>query len=178
MLSELRQLYPNDRSGGGTLALLASLYRQTGDVEKEAEALSTLANLNDRALEAYDRLIELASLKQDWPTVYENASRYLAVQPMIPFGHEQLAKSAEELDKPADLATSLTALLEMKPVDPAAVHFRISQAHDQSGDAKQAKRHVLMALEYAPRYREAQQMLLKLAAGTQDETVAAGGQDE
>ena len=67
--------------------------------------------------------------------------------------------SAEELDQPKDLALSLTALLEMDPVDPAAVHYRISQAHEQSGDGTRAKRHVLMALEYAPRYREAQKML-------------------
>ena len=165
LLTRTRKLYPEDRDGNGTYALLGLLYKKTGDKEKEAEALLKLASLNDRTLEAYERLIELETENEDWSKVHGNAERYLAVQPMIPFGHEQLAKSAEELNKPADLARSLTALLEMDPVDPAALHYRISQAHDESGEGEKAKRHVLMALEFAPRYRDAQRMLLKLAGG-------------
>ena len=165
LLNKLKALHPSDRDGGGVYALLGLLYRKSEDKDKELEALSKLASLNDRALEAYQRLIELETENENWPKVHENAERYLAVQPMIPFGHEQLAQSAEVLDKPKDLARSLTALLEMDPVDPAEVHYRISQAHDESGAAEKAKRHVLMALEYAPRYRDAQRMLLKLAGG-------------
>jgi len=165
LLNKLRKLHPQDRDGSGTYALLGLLYNKTGDKAKEADALSKLASLNDRALEAYQRLIELETENENWSTVHENAERYLSVQPMIPFGHEQLVKSAEELNKPADLARSLTALLEMDPVDPAALHYRISQAHDKSGETEKATRHVLMALEYAPRYRDAQRMLLKLAGG-------------
>jgi hypothetical protein len=51
----------------------------------------------------------------------------------------------------------------MRPPDPAEVHFRLARLLDASGDPA-ARRHVLKSLEAAPRYRAAQQLLLKLAA--------------
>ena len=161
-LLELRELYPEDREGAGTLALLGSLYRQTEDADKELEVLSELARLNDRALEVYARLIVLHEAKQDWDGVRENALRYLSVQPVLPYGHEQLGRAAEELGKSDELATSLAAMLEMDPIDPADIHYKIAKAYQQDGSFAQAKRHVLMALEYAPRYRDAQKLLLML----------------
>lgn len=167
-LDKLRELHPNDREGSGVLALLAMLHKKRGDTDKEIEALESLASLNDRALEAYARLMELKTESEDWEAVRENANRYLSVQPMLPFGHEKLASAAEQLDKPDDLAKSLSALLEMDPVDPAEAHYRISLAHEKNGALEKAKRHVLMALEYAPRYRDAQRQLLKIAGGEKE----------
>lgn len=161
-LLRLRKLHPEDREGTGTLALLALLYRKTQDIPKEAEALSELARLNDRALQVYARLVELKAADGDWDGVRENAKRYLSVQPMIPFGYEQLGKAADELERHDELAASLSALLEMDPIDPAGVHFRIAKAYRENGDPSKAKRHVLMALEHAPRYRDAQRFLLSL----------------
>lgn len=162
VLLQLQELHPEDREGSGTLALLGRLYRQTGQTEKELAALSQLARLNDRALEVYARLASLHSAAGNWNGVYEAASRFLAVQPMLPFGHEQIGLAAEQLGRPTDLAASLSALLEMNPVDPAELHYRIAKARDEAGEQDVARRQVLMALEYAPRYREAQRLLLNL----------------
>jgi tetratricopeptide (TPR) repeat protein len=161
-LLHLRAIYPEDRSVDGTLALLASLYRQTGRPEQEMEVLAELTRLNDRAVNAYIRLAELQIDKEDWAGVRVNAKRLLAVNPLLPSGHELLAKSAERLDKHDEVATALTALLEMSPIDPAGVHYRIASAHQRSGSFDRSKRHVLMALEQAPRYRDAQRLLLQL----------------
>lgn len=161
-LLELRNLHPEDREGGGGLALLGVLYRKTNQQDKEKEVLSKLARLNDRALDVYLRLIELAVAEGDWSAVRENSLRYLAVQPILPTGHEWLAESAEELARPDELASSLSSLLEMDPVDPAELHFRAAKAYQQSGKFALAKRQVLKALEQAPRYRDAQRLLLDL----------------
>ena len=169
ILLKLRRLHPEDREGTGTYGLLGLLYRKTEDKTKEIDALSELARLNDRALETYARLADLHEEQGDWGSVRENAKRYLSVQPILPFGHEQLGKSAEELGESGELASSLTALLEMDPIDPAEVHFRIAKAHQDSGNAGKAKRHVLMALEHAPRYRDAQALLLSLVEGGSNE---------
>ncbi len=174
VLLELRQLHPDDRDGSGTLALLGLLYRKTEQPEKELEALSELARLSDRGLEVYARLIELHQANGDWESVRENAARYLSVQPILPFGHEWLGKAAEQLGRPDELAQSLTALLEMDPVDPAEVHFQIAKAHQESGNRRDARRQVLMALEYAPRYREAQRLLLTLVKGDGQDATGNG----
>lgn len=168
-LLELRKLHPEDRNGGGSLALLGLVYRKTKQVEREKEVLSELARLNDRALDAYLRLIELCAAEEDWEVVRENALRYLAVQPMLPTGHQWLAAAAEKLDRHHELAAALSSLLEMEPVDPAELHYRVARALQQSGDFVPAKRQVLKALEHAPRYRDAQRLLLELV-GTDAES--------
>ncbi len=161
-LLDVKKRYPNDRQANGSLALLAMLYKEKGDEEKELAVLNEFAQLNDRALGAYQRLAETQLEAERWSEARKNALRYLSVQPMNSVGHELLAKSAEQLDKADDVADALYALLEMKPVDPAEAHFRLAKALEKSGNRESAKRQVLMALEQAPRYRGAQEFLLKM----------------
>ena len=54
-------------------------------------------------------------------------------------------------------------LLAMKPHDQAAVHFQIASAYFQLENFDQTRTHLLKALDIAPRYRDAQRLLLKLA---------------
>ena len=164
VLAPIRERFPQDRQRGGVLAMLARVYREQGQSSKEREVLKSLVVLNDRAIEAYARLAELAQESGDWKTVRDNAQRYIAVQPLLPKGHELLATAAKQLDDQVLVARALTATLEMDPVDPAGTHFEIAQAHHLSGEVPLAKRHVLMALEHAPRYRAAQRLLLRLVA--------------
>ena len=49
----------------------------------------------------------------------------------------------------------------MEPADPAEVHYRLARLLHEAGDAS-AKRHVLMALEEAPRFQQALELLLKM----------------
>jgi tetratricopeptide (TPR) repeat protein len=60
-----------------------------------------------------------------------------------------------------DAIKGLNAWLLMDPDDPAEAHYRLAKLLDARGDP-QAKFHLLAALEAAPRYREAQRLLLKI----------------
>ena len=160
----LRKLHPEDREPAGTLPLLASVYRRQERHEKEKETLAEFARLNDRALDAYARLCELQQQDGQWDAAYLNARRYLAVNPLLPRGHELLATAAEHLELHGEIAKALVATLEMHPVDPAGVHYRIATSYHRDGNKPLAKRHVLMALEHAPRYRDAQRLLLQVVA--------------
>ena len=50
----------------------------------------------------------------------------------------------------------------MNPIDPADLNYRLSLQLYKVGDKAKALRHVLMALEEAPRYRLAHRLLLKI----------------
>jgi uncharacterized protein HemY len=52
-------------------------------------------------------------------------------------------------------------LLSLDPSDPEEAHFRVAKLLRQTGEPG-AKRHVLQALEEAPRYREALRLLLDI----------------
>jgi DNA-binding SARP family transcriptional activator len=106
--------------------------------------------------------MELAAGEDDWPAVSMSAERLLAVNPLLPVGHEMLARSAAELGRADEVVEPLAALAQMDPIDPADVHFRLAEAYYELGNRDQARREVLKALEEAPRFREAQKLLLNL----------------
>ena len=50
----------------------------------------------------------------------------------------------------------------MKPNDMADAQFRLAKAYLAAGDKAASRQHLLYALEIAPHYREAQQLLLEV----------------
>ena len=128
---------------------------------QERATLTKLAALDADSVDAYQRLMEMAAATKDWPVVAENARRYLAVNPLVPQPHRWLARASEELKQPLEAITAYQTVLLLDPADPAEVHFRLAKLFTPT-DAKAAKDHVVRALEEAPRFREAHELLLKL----------------
>ena len=54
------------------------------------------------------------------------------------------------------------ALLAMNPHDMAGTHYRLATAFLELEDQAGTREHLLYALEIAPHYREAQQLLLEI----------------
>jgi tetratricopeptide (TPR) repeat protein len=162
LLEQVHAAYPQDTAADGAARMLAQVYRQLEDTAAERRVLETLAQYDSDALDAYRRLIELAEAEGNWSQVRDYAQRIIAVNPLITAAQEQLAAAAQQLNDPRALIDAQAALLESDPADPALGYFRLALAQEQLGDLSQAKRYVLMALEEAPRYREAQRMLLRL----------------
>ena len=54
------------------------------------------------------------------------------------------------------------ALMAMRPHDMAGAHYRLATAHMALEDRARTREHLLYALEIAPHYREAQQLLLEI----------------
>jgi len=106
--------------------------------------------------------MELGEAAGDWSTVAENAERFLAVNPLVPAPHRYLARASEELGRRDTARRSYEKLLQLDPPDPAEVHFRTARLLAGEEDTAPARRHVLQALEEAPRYREALRLLLQL----------------
>ena len=68
-------------------------------------------------------------------------------------------------------------MLQLDPTDPAEVHYQLARNLNRQGDGGAARRHVLKALEEAPRYRDAHRLLLELAgesAGPTDTSEGTG----
>lgn len=154
---------------GGPLEQLASVYRELDETEKEWETLKLVDANSSDALQALTRLIELARDKDDWESVLTYANKWIAIQPLLPIGHEALAEAAIHLDKHVDAAKSLQALSNLQPVDPASIDLRLAQAQLNLGQKDFAKQSVLRALEIAPRYREAHRLLLEIVEGKQSQ---------
>jgi tetratricopeptide (TPR) repeat protein len=161
-LERLIALYPSQTGGSSAYALLAQVHRELKETDQEHQTLARFAALDDDATDAYLRLMELDEAAKDWPGVVENAERFLAVNPLLPQPYRYLAHASEASGQPAAAIGSYQRLLLLDPPDPAEVHFRLARLLRERGDAAGAKRHVLQALEDAPRFRDAQRLLLTL----------------
>ena len=163
LLEKIVQLEAVTGSQGGPLEQLAAVYGQLKQTEQEKETLTKIVSLSSDALPALTRLIEMSEASEDWESVLKYSQKVIAINPLIPAGHQSLSKSASQLDRDRIAVDSLRSMLSLDPYDPAELHFRLAQSHQKLDELNQARHHVLAALEEAPRYRAAHRLLLELA---------------
>ncbi|MFP6899667.1 MAG: hypothetical protein VCA36_01910, partial [Opitutales bacterium] len=157
---ELIRLCPDRIDGeANPYRMLASCHRQLEEFTHDREVLEILAWISNDAYDVYLRLIELGEEAEDWEAVRANAERALAVNPLLPRPHRHLALAAENQDQGSSAIESWRTLLQLEPEDPAEAHFHLATLLEPN-EKGVAKRHLLMALEEAPRFRQAHRMLL------------------
>jgi tetratricopeptide (TPR) repeat protein len=162
-LNKLIALYPDYAGEDNAYGLLAEVHRNLGEAQEEQEVLEKLAALSSSAAHAYGRLIELAMEKKDWQSVGKYGQKYLAVYPMLPQLHWQLGRAGEELGQDERAIESYKRLLLLDPADPADVNYRLARLLEHKNPAE-AKKHVLLALAEALRFREAHRLLLRIVS--------------
>jgi tetratricopeptide (TPR) repeat protein len=161
----LAEVFPDDPEEDNADVLAAAAHRGQSDTQAERAALERLAGRVADVTPAYLRLMEIGAAAGDWEAVATNARRMLAVNPLVPAPHRYLAQAAEKLGQRDEAVRANQALLLFETTDVAETHFRLAQLLQASGDRAKAKRHVLMALEEAPRFLAAHKLLLELAEG-------------
>ena len=157
---QLIKLFPRQAGDGNAYVLLARAHRELKEFAEERKTLETLAGMSDDAYDVFLRLTELAAEAKDWGAVRLNCERALAVNPLLPQPHRQLARAAEARKQPVAAIESWRTLLHLDPLDPAEAHYHLALLLRETDNAK-AKRHLLMALEEAPRFRAALKLLLE-----------------
>jgi tetratricopeptide (TPR) repeat protein len=87
----------------------------------------------------------------------------LAIDPLISLPYRALAEAGVAAGKNDQAITAYRKLLLLDPPDPAATHFQLARLLHARGDSEdEAKRQVLQALEEAPRFSDAQRLLLEI----------------
>ncbi len=161
-LQKLLELYPGQCGADNAYALLAEAHRHLQETNEERLVLSSLAQRAADAVDAYSRLLELDAAAQDWPAVAKDAERYLAVNPLVAQPYRSLAQASESLGERDTAILACKTLLLLDPPDPAGAHFQLARLLHQAGDPA-AKRHLLQALEEAPRFRAGHRLLLQMS---------------
>lgn len=165
-LEQLITIYPTYIGGDNSYERLASVYQKLERATEERKVLEQFVAINDDAVSANLRLMDLQTAASDWPALEQTAARLFAIDPLLNQPHSIRATVAEKRDQPAVASRALSRLLLLDPDDPADIHFRLAKSLHAQGNMKDAKRQTLMALEEAPRFRDAHQLLLKLVSQT------------
>lgn len=168
-LRRLIELYPGQAGRDSPYPLLAEAHRALNETSEERRVLEEYASRDADAVEEYLRLMELAAVEEDWSSARENAERFLAVNPLVPTPYRYLAQASEALEQSEAAIQAYRTMLLLDPPDPAQMHYRLALLLFHQGDPA-AKRHVLKALEEAPRFRDAHRLLLEIHAAQKDDT--------
>jgi tetratricopeptide (TPR) repeat protein len=163
------ELYPDYDGAESPYALLGAIHRELGETQGERSVLEKLVALDADAADARLRLVELAAETEDWQAMSEHAAAMLAINPLVAAPHRHAARAAEALgERPAAIDAN-RALLVLQPLDRAEIHFRLAGLLRAEGQRDAAKREVIQALEQAPRYLAAHQLLLEIKRDQNDE---------
>lgn len=161
-LEKLIELYPEYVGEDNGYQMLAEVYKNLGRREQEKKVLEKLARISSDSIYAYERLMEIAIEEQNWQEVINNGNRYMAVYPMPAKLHWRLGCAYEQSGKDDKAIESYRRLLSLDFADPAELNFRLGRLLEEK-DPAAAKRHVLIALSEAPRFRLAHKLLLEIA---------------
>ena len=161
-LEKALEILPTQAARGSPYDLLTQIYEETGQVDKLVEIRQRWWHAAPQFAENARRIASLLS-DRDQP---QEAAKYLEevmyVDPLHPETHQKLGDLYLQFSETEKAVREYTVFLSLSPVDGAAAHYRLALALFESGDRQGARNHVLLSLEIAPAYPEAQKLLLKL----------------
>lgn len=136
-----------------------------GNRAKAAEALEAMTAYDHTAVDAARQLVGLLDPDKDKERLRVALHRVVAVDPFDSAAHTTLGRMALASGQPPDAVRAFRVALAAGPIDRASAHADLAEGLLQTGDRLEAKRQVLAALEIAPTYQRAQDLLLKLVDG-------------
>jgi len=157
------QIYHGESKAENPLWMLAATERNLRDTNAELATLEKFAAQESDFADLFSRLVTLCGQKKDWASVTNYAERMLAINPLSPVPHRGLAEAGVALGDNDMAITAYRKLLALDPPDPSEAHFQLAKLlHARGNGEAEAKRNVLQALEEAPRFRNAQRLLLDM----------------
>ena len=156
------ELFPNYAGEGNPYEALADLYEKKGDAAAAAEALDSLLKYDESNIKVLGRLTELRLKQGDRARALEALRLGFYVAPFEPTTHARAGELYLETKDAAAALTEFQSALALRPPNEAEALYNVARAFHALGRTAEAKRSVLRALEAAPSYEKAQELLLTI----------------
>ena len=159
----VRDMYPDYVEAGSVYEFLADAYMSKGNLESAAEELQRYAQMGGKSpllLKRLAKLLEGQGKKKEAAAALERIN-YIAPA-MDEELHGRLGDLHAALGNKRHAIREYRAMVASKPVDVAGAQFRLAKAYRENQQMDEAREHLLLALEEAPGFKPAQQMLLEL----------------
>ena len=154
--------YPNAVVEPSPYALLAEAEANQGDQAASIDALTSYWRAGGRSPEALARLadgLDHAHRQEEALAVRRSLALTvpLAIDVRTRLGDDLLAAGSHR-----EALTEYLAVQSLEPHDAADAHYRLARAYHSLNEKEDARRHVLLALEIAPRFEDALVLLLEI----------------
>ncbi len=161
-LDNAQQLFPEYAGDYSSYWLLAQLYLQQGKREQAERQLANMVAINAEHYEAHQLLAQLRAQRGDHAGA---AAALEAALYIYPYDLEMLGALALHQASEGDwnkVARERRAALALDPVDKAEAYYQLAYAYDRAGNRAAAREQIVYALEIAPNFYRAQELLLSL----------------
>ena len=165
VLERAHALFPLNGDDNSPAAMLATLYLGGRDTAKAIAMLKVVAMADESAYAVNRELAVLLLSARDTIGAMAAMERALFINPFPVELHSGLAALAAARGDHPRHVREREALVALDPVDKAEVQYQLAIAYRDAGDLLKAKRAVLRALEDAPNFERAQDLLLAIVDG-------------
>jgi len=156
------ELFPYVTGAGNPYESLAKLLEQKGDQAQAAKVLEGLVKTDENNLEALKTIARLRLALGERKQALDALQASFYISPFDYKLHTQAGELSIELKDYGKALTEFQVALALAPPNVAEANYNVAAAYHALGRQPDAKRAVLRALEAAPRYEKAQELLLRI----------------
>jgi cellulose synthase operon protein C len=156
------ELFPYAAGPGNAYESVAKLLEQKGERAQAAKMLEGLVKNDENNLEALKTIARLRLALGDRQQALDALQASFFISPFDYKLHTQAGELSVEIKKDAQALTEFQVALALAPPNIAEANYNVATAYHALGRQPEAKRAVLRALEAAPRYEKAQELLLRI----------------
>ncbi|HSJ25139.1 MAG TPA: tetratricopeptide repeat protein [Longimicrobiales bacterium] len=160
-----QQLFPEYTGADSPYRLMHRIHSGRGDARRAAAALRELVDRDETDYAAHVALADALEELDDPAGAADILERAMFIDPFDPQVHVRLAGLYSATGQHAKAVRERRAVLALDPVNRADALYRLALALTDAGDMTEARRQVLRALEIAPNFADAQDLLLRLRGG-------------
>ena len=164
-LEAAKRLFPQYAELDSPYWYLAMIAKERGDTRRAAEELAALTAINEKHYRANVELSTLYETLGDAEAAAEALERVIHIYPLeIPM-HQRLAELYGSIGDHSLAVRERRAVVGLAPVDMAEALYLQARGEFDAGDLVAARRSIFGALEIAPGYPVAQELLLTIIGG-------------
>ena len=160
-LRKAKELFPKYVLHDNPYTLLAEIYLEQGKKKAAIQELKSLTALNGKDLAALKLLSKLCTETKNYDGSVEALKKVIYISPFETAVHKKLGLAYRGMKKFEEAIQEFQILLLTKPQDLAGAHCELADTYLQAGRKSEAKKSALAALEIAPSYERAQEILLE-----------------
>jgi tetratricopeptide (TPR) repeat protein len=161
-LEKAKSLFPEYAGAQGPYWFLAQIYKAKGNTRAAAAELSAMTLHNEDSDVANTELAQMLEQLGDTAGAAAALERVMYIAPYNAAQHVRLASFYGRLGDKKKAVRERAAVVALNPVDKAEALYQLALAYYEAGEPQAARREVLRALEDAPNFEKAQELLLRL----------------